>query len=120
MDWRERKYYIVSFSSEAYEMRMSYLNLIPKIKFRSYQDIPKQNDEIEKRGLYQIMISVPFESSDVLEYELKKAERNDLYCSWKEIKRDLSKKYLDVFGNPMPYRRCDMNPNKRCNHCMNC
>lgn len=120
MDWRARKYYIVSFSPEAYEMRINYLNLIPKIKFRPYKDVPKQNDELEERGLYQMMISIPFESSSTLEYELEKAKRCDFYCRWKELKRDLSKKYLDVFGNPMPYRRCEMNPKKRCNHCMNC
>lgn len=120
MDWRTRKYYIVSFIPEAYEMRMGYLQLIPKIKFHSYKDIPKQNDEMEQRGVYQIMISVPFEYIDMLEYELRKAERTDFYCYWKEIKRDLSKKYLDVFGNPISYRRCELNPHKRCNHCMNC
>ena len=120
MDWRERKYYVVSFSFEAYEMRMSYLKLINKIKIRPFKYITKQNDELECRGIYQMMVSVPFESSGQLVYELNKASRNDCYCSWKEIKRDLSKKYLDIFGNPIPYRKCDINPRKRCNHCMNC
>ena len=31
MDWKTRKYYIVSFIPEAYEMRMGYLQLIPKL-----------------------------------------------------------------------------------------
>lgn len=120
MDWRGRKYYIVTFYFDSYDMRMSFLKLIPNIKFTYYKNIPKQRDELEERGNYQFMIGVPNSSSEAVEYELRKAERNDYYCKWKEIKQDLSKKYLDVFGNPIPYRRCDINPSKRCNHCMNC
>ena len=91
MDWRGRKYYIVTFYFDSYDMRMSFLKLIPNIKFTHYKNIPKQKDETEERGKYQFMISVPNSSSEAVEYELRKAERNDYYCKWKEIKRDLSK-----------------------------
>ena len=120
MDWRNRKYYVVTFCYESFNMRMSYLKLIPNIKFTYHKDIPKQIDEAEERGNYQFMIGIPYDSSVTVEHELEKAERKDLYCKWKEIKQDLSKKQLDVYGNTMTYRKCDINPNKRCNHCMNC
>lgn len=117
MDWRGRKYYIIIF--DLYDTRTRLLKLVPNIKITYYKNIPKQRDEIEERGKYQFMIGVPNSSFEAVEYELRKAEKN-FHCKWKEINQDLSKKYLDIFGNPMPYRRCDINPNKRCNHCMNC
>jgi hypothetical protein len=120
MDWRGRKYYCVSFDWQSSDMRLDILKLIGKVKVRPYQNIPKQADELEERGHYQFMLGVPINCSDAVEYELRKAERNDDYCTWKEIKRDMSKKYFDVLGFEMPYRRCDLNPRKRCNHCMNC
>ena len=92
MDWRDRKYYIVTFCFDSYDMRMSFLKLIPNIKFTDYKNIPKQRDEVEERGNYQVMIGVPNSSSEAVEYELRKAERNDFYCKWKEIEQDLSKK----------------------------
>jgi hypothetical protein len=120
MDWRGRKYYCVSFYWNAIDMRIENLQRIGKVKIRSYQNVPKQPDETEERGHYQFMLGVPIECADAVEYELRKAERNDIRCTWKEIKRDMSKKYFDVLGFEMPYRRCDLNPRKRCNHCMNC
>ena len=116
MDWRRRKYYYVNFCVSARDMRLEFLKLIDEIKIHPYKNIPKQPDETEKRGYYQFLLSVPFNCAKTLEYELKKAERRDDYCIWKEIKRDISKKYFDVFGFEMPYRRCDLNPRKRCNH----
>ena len=56
MDWRGRKYYIVTFCFDSYDMRMSFLKLIPNIKFTYYKNIPKQRDEIEERGNYQLTI----------------------------------------------------------------
>lgn len=120
MDWRGRKYYTVFFDNSSIEMRMGYLKNIPGIKFIPYKDIFKQPDELEERGIYHVLIGVPIESYEAVEYELRKAERNDRFCKWKEVKKqDLTRKY-DVYGNPMPYRRCDLNPHKRCNHCMDC
>lgn len=120
MDWRNRKYYCVSLHPSSYEMRREYLKLIDGVKLHPYKDIPKQPTEQEERGRYQFLVSVPFDAVDVLEFELRKAQRRDYWCNWKEIKQDTSKKYFDVFGNEMPYRRCEMNPQKRCHHCMNC
>ena len=120
MDWRGRRYYCVSFDWQSQGMRLEILKSIGKIKIRSYQNIPKQPDETEERGHYQFMLGVPHSYSETVEYELRKAERNDDWCKWKEIKRDVSKKYFDVLGFEMPYRKCDLNPRKRCNHCMNC
>lgn len=37
-----------------------------------------------------------------------------------KLKEMYLKKYFDILGFEMPYRRCDLNPRKRCNHCMNC
>ena len=120
MDWRGRKYYCVSFDWQSQGMRLEILKSIGNIKIRSYQVVPKQPDETEERGHYQFMLGVPYNCSEAIEYELRKAEQNDDWCKWKEIKRDMSKKYFDVFGFEMPYRRCDLNPRKRCNHCMDC
>lgn len=121
MDWRARKYYAVTFSMEAQDMRVRNLKLIGKgITVHFGRDVPKQPDEIEERDTYLCVIGCNIDQCDAVEYELRKAERNDDYCMWKEIKRDLSKKYFDVLGNIMPFRRCDLNPNKRCNRCMNC
>ena len=120
MDWRGRKYYCVSFHWSSKDMRIEYLKLIDGIRIHPYRNIPKQPDEIEERGFYQFLISVPIDRSGTVEYEFRKAERRDDYCFWKEIKRDLSKKYLDCCGNIIPFRRCDIYPNKRCNRCMNC
>lgn len=121
MDWRARKYYVATFSPEAKDMRVRNLKLIGKgvtIHFNS--GVPQQPDEVEERGKYLCVIGCMYNQYDAVEYELRKAERNDDYCSWKEIKQDLSKKYFDCCGNIMPFRRCDLNPNKRCNRCMNC
>lgn len=119
MDWRARKYYLVTFSPEAYQMRIDNMKRIGA-KLTPYRDIPKQPDELGIRSIYQFMIGIDINNAGAVEYELRKAERNDYFCCWRELKQDLSKKYFDVYGNVMPYIRCQMNPNKRCNHCMNC
>ncbi len=119
MDWRARRYYLVSFSWESYQMRIDNIKRIGA-KLTPYRNISKQPDETEIRNSYQFMIGVDSKNYEAVEYELRKAERNDYFCKWREVKQDLSKKYFDVRGNVMPYMRCQMNPNKRCNHCMNC
>ena len=88
MDWRNRKYYCVSFEWRSKDMRMRYLKLIDGISIHPYRYIPKQPDEIEVRGSYQFLLGVPSENSESVEYELRKAERNDDWCKWKEIKRN--------------------------------
>lgn len=123
MDWRGRKYYVARFSCDAYNMRINILKNINSVRLHcptKHDFNIKLPDEIEARGYYQILIGCNLSNFEAVEYELRKAERNDYGCSWKEIKRDVSKKYFDIYGNEMPYRRCDMNPRKRCNHCMDC
>ena len=121
MDWRARKYYVATFSLESKDMRIRNLKLIGKgVTVHFNIGVPKQPDEVEERGQYLCVIGCNYYQSESVEYELRKAERNDDYCFWKEIKRDMSKKYFDVLGFEMPYRRCELNPNKRCNRCMNC
>ena len=85
MDWRYRKYYCVSFDPCAHDMRVRYLKFIDGLKFHSYKDIPKQPDETEERGYYQYLISVLSDDAEAIEYELRKAERRDGWCRWKEI-----------------------------------
>ena len=123
MDWRGRKYYTASFSPEAQDMRVEIIKDIPKVKLHypgksDYRD--RFPDETEPRGLYRILIGCNYDVSESVEYELRKAERNDDCSSWKEIQRDTSKKYFDIYGQEMPYRRCDINPHKRCNNCGDC
>lgn len=122
MDWRGRKYYIATFSPEAYDMRINILKNIESVKLSS--PIKKYNiklpDEQEERGYYQILIGCRLGDHEIVEFELRKAKRNDIFTEWKEVKRDISKKYFDIYGQEMPYRRCDLNPRKRCNHCMDC
>ena len=87
MDWRERKYYAVSFDWRSRDMRLGYLRTIDGLRIHPYKNIEKQTDEKDARGLYQCLIGVPAESSDAVEYELRKAERNDDWCKWKEVQR---------------------------------
>lgn len=89
MDWRKRKYYTVSFDWTSQDMRLEFLKSLTsgKMKVRTYQDVPKQTDEMKERGHYQFMISIPAEDAEAVEYELRKAERNDDWCDWKEIVR---------------------------------
>lgn len=98
MDWRGRKYYCVSFEYYSMNMRLDILKSIGNIKIHSYKNIPKQPDETEERGNYQFLLGVPNDLCNVVEYELRKAERNDDWCKWKEIKRDISKKYFVLWG----------------------
>ena len=123
MDWQNRKYYIAKFSKDAYDMRIKIFKDIEGIKLHpsnNYKMNTKFPDEKELRGYYHILIGCKADIKDIVEFELRKAERNDWDSSWKEIQRDISKKYFDIYGQEMPYRKCDLNPRKRCNHCMDC
>ena len=121
MDWRGRCYYTVSFDRCSYDMRTEILKNISSVKLHSYRKVEKQPDEVEPRMYsYHWLIGCNHNDKEAVEYELRKAERNDYWCKWKEIKRDTSKKYFDIYGQQMPYRKCDINPRKRCNHCGDC
>lgn len=123
MDWRGRKYYVAKFSSESYDMRIKIFKNIGNVRLHNpnkYDFNVKLPDEKESRGYYHVLIGCKIDEKDIVEFELRKAERRDKGSSWKEIQRDIGKKYFDICGQEMPYRKCDLNPNKRCNHCMDC
>ena len=120
MDWRNRKYYVVRFSHIECEYRLQALKLINNVRIHcptessvSYDH--KYKDEAEPRGYYQYLIGCNNEFSDAVEYELRKAHRYG--SNWREIKQ-YQKSYSPYKG--FPERRCDLNPRKRCNHCMDC
>ena len=70
MDKTQRNYYSVRFSWHSKDMRMRFIKLIsPKIKFHD-------------RG-NELLIGCPKEDSEAVEYELRKAERNDEFCKWR-------------------------------------
>ena len=58
-----------------------------KIKIHAYRKVTKQTDELDERGRYQFLLSIPSDCQDSVEYELRKAERRDEWCNWKEISR---------------------------------
>lgn len=92
MDWRLRKYYVATFSPETLNMRIAYIKLIGEgITIHFNNNISKQPDEAKERGRYQCVIGCTLDQCETVEAELRKAERNDYYCSWREIKRDRSK-----------------------------
>ena len=88
MDWRNRNYYTVSFDWTSSDMRMRQIRNIKGVTVHPYRDVKKQPDEKEKRGHYQHLIGVPTENSEIIEYELRKAERNDNWCRWRKIEEE--------------------------------
>lgn len=93
MDWRERKYYTVKFDFGAKAMRTRYLKNIPSVKLHCPTNLISHSsrlaftDEYEVRGnKYDYLISCKFKVSDLVEYELNKAKRNDGFCAWQEIR----------------------------------
>lgn len=87
MDWRNRKYYCVAFDFSSSAMRIRILKLLDGVRVHPYKDVHKQVDELEARGLYQYLISAPLDCCEAVEYELRKAERRDDWCRWKEVKQ---------------------------------
>lgn len=92
MDWRERNYFIVSFDYRSVLYRTSILKLIPSVKLHCPTKNISQNgssafpDEDCVRGnRYQYLVSCKIEDADDVIYEFEKAERNDGWCSWREI-----------------------------------
>lgn len=85
MDWRNRKYYCVTFDSRSRELRMKIFKSIKGARIHPYKNIPKQFDETEDRGKYQFIMSVPFAWDDIARYEFNKAEREDEDFRCKEI-----------------------------------
>ena len=88
MDYRKRNYYLVTIYYLSYYMRLRRYKLAaPSLRIRApynhfkggYSD--SYDGEYTKRlfncGYWQMMLSCKKEDSEALEYELRKAERND-------------------------------------------
>ena len=73
MDRRLRKYYLVTFEYDSYNMRMDYT----KICCESRKVHPVKEYWSNQFGYYQMLMSCRNEDSESLEYELRKAVRND-------------------------------------------
>ncbi|NMA31412.1 MAG: DNA adenine methylase [Candidatus Methanofastidiosa archaeon] len=83
----------------SYDMRIRILKNIEGVKLYSstnHKINTKFPDEKEPRGYYHVLIGCKTDIKDIVEFELRKAERNDWWVKWKEVQR------------------------KRCNHCMDC
>lgn len=84
MDYRRRDYYLVAIDRLSYDMRMRYYKMAaPSLKihtpcnhFKNGREWDMYNDGA-KDHYWQMMISCKKEDSGTLEYELRKAERND-------------------------------------------
>ena len=99
MDWRLRKYYVATFSPEARDMRVANLKLVGEgITIHFNGNAPKQPDEAEERGNYQCVIGCTHDQASAVEYVLRKAERNDRYCRWKEIKSAKEKNTMNTIN----------------------
>lgn len=87
MDYRERNYYLVSIDYCSHDMRLRYFKIAaPSLKIHPPYNHFKYNDEdydgnyLQNQGhsgYWQMMLSCKKENSDALEYELRKAVRND-------------------------------------------
>lgn len=84
MDYRKRNYYLVTIDYYSYDMRLRYYKLAaPSFKmhqpynhFKNGKELDRFNDGA-KGHYWQMMVSCKKEESEALEYELRKAERND-------------------------------------------
>ena len=76
MDYRDRRYFIVNFSGITHNMRVETIKNIPSVKIRrdSYYS-----------GRNQMMIGCSEDYYGILLYELRKAKKNDGYCTCVEL-----------------------------------
>lgn len=99
MDYRNKKYYLVSFDGHAYDFRLNILKKeisslkisAPYNHFRDYK--PEYDGEsmkkINRSTYWQMMISCNKEDEEILLYELRKAKRNDSFsCVWFELTKE--------------------------------
>ena len=81
MDYRERSYYLVTIDYISYDMRLKYYKLAaPSLKIHAPYNHIKWSDrekDLLHGSYWQMMLSCKKEDSEALEYELRKAERND-------------------------------------------
>ena len=81
MDYRNRNYYFVTIDYASYNMRLSmYQWAAPSLKIHSPYNHVKWSDrerDLLNGSYWQMMLSCKKEEAEALEYELRKAERND-------------------------------------------
>lgn len=84
MDYRNRNYYLVEIDYSSYDMRLGYYkSAAPSLKMHSPYGHFKNGKKLDRfndgaKGHYwQMMVSCKKDESEALEYELRKAERND-------------------------------------------
>lgn len=81
MDYRNRNYYLVTIDYASYDMRLKIYKLVaPSLKIHSPYNHIKCSDrkrDLVNGSYWQMMLSCKKEDSENLEYELRKAERND-------------------------------------------
>ena len=103
MDWRERKYYLVSFHRFNRDMRMRFFkNAAPSLKMsapyghKAYHVDGKKPQSVydgvwyKDTGLFlpECMMSCRTEEAEALEYELRKMVRNDKYSGFYELTKE--------------------------------
>ena len=86
MDYRNRRYFIVNFSGISHNMRVDIVKDIPSVKIRrdSYYS-----------GRNQMMIGCSKDYCEALLYEIRKAKRNDGFCTCVEFGYTIAK---DIFS----------------------
>ena len=97
MDYRKRKYYLVRLDTCAFDMRMEYLKLASSTlkihaPYGHFEYGKYDGDYKSKTGLLcvQMMISCKKEDSELVEYELRKACRNDgSYSAFSELTKEV-------------------------------
>lgn len=97
MDWRNRNYYLVKISSEARQMRDKILKGVSdSVEFHSPYGhfLCGEHD-----GRYACITGIPVpcymlscnkRDSEIIEYELRKAERNDVYSRFFKLTREIT------------------------------
>lgn len=98
MDYRNRKYYIVQFDYESFDMRKSYFKIAsPSIKFHSPYNHIKGNNTYKNYDTVDLcirpwyMISCREDESRLLQLEMEKASRNDSCFNYRELTREFCK-----------------------------
>ena len=104
MDYRERKYYLVTFKGDSYNSRIQQIrSVVPSFKIHEPYNHKKEGPEEIRRGkvydgstigiakvpegqvsmkYWQVMVSCKNEDATVLEKELKKAANEDVGPWW--------------------------------------
>lgn len=78
MDFTNRRYFIVNFSGCSHNMRVDIIKQIPSVKIR-------RGRTTYYSGRNQMMIGCNNKYCDALLFEIRKAKRNEGYCTCHEL-----------------------------------